>query len=151
MFAFSKKTPQAKKKDARGFLHPTTEGNSVPNTVLIIDDDAFYQNVLKHIVEDLGFTAEICGDGDVAIRYAKAHHHELTAVLLDIYMPAVDGISVLGHFRATYPQLPVVVITGSDDSDDERVIAGIGSAGIIKKPLVLDTIHETLRTLLPQR
>lgn|GEM_PF-5418503 len=85
-------------------------------------------------MEKLGYTSESCVDGSEAIPYLSTHSDSVKAVLLDIYMPEVDGISVLGHFRSNYPELPVIIITGSDDAEDEKVAHSLGATGFIKKP-----------------
>lgn len=118
------------------------------NTVLIVEDAPLYQEFLKNIVGKLGYQPVACGDGLEAMDYLKQQHDHLKAVFLDIYMPQVDGISTLGHIRTNYPEVPVIIITGSEDSDDERSAIGLGAIGYIKKPFPPATIVESIRALL---
>lgn len=118
-------------------------------SILIVDDAPLYQEMLKAIVEKLGFIAEICGDGSQAIPLLTANHGAYAAVLLDIYMPEIDGISTLGHISSNWPQLPVIIISGSDDTADAKSAAGLGAHGYIKKPFQPQQILTTLQTLLP--
>lgn len=70
------------------------------------------------------------------------------AILFDLYMPEVDGLSALGHFRRKYPSIPVIVITGSDDETDEKTASNLGAIGYFKKPFPASSIHNTVRELL---
>ncbi len=120
----------------------------VSNTVVIVDDAPLYRDMLEHIVKGQGFNAVSCYDGSEAIRYMGVHHREVLAVLLDIYMPEVDGISALGHFRSKYPSIPVIIITGSEDAEDEETVTELGAIAYIQKPFHPTTIGNTVATLL---
>ncbi len=118
------------------------------NTVLIVDDSPLYCELLKNIVENLGYEAVTCGDGSEAMRYMAENNKSIMLMFLDIYMPEVDGISALGHFRNRYPELPVVIITGSNDDDDIKAAEGLGAAGYLRKPFPAGTIQETIHDLI---
>ena len=118
------------------------------NTVVIIDDTELYQTTLKSIVQKLGYEVLLCDDGVQAIECLSKNIHSVVAVFLDIYMPQIDGISVLGHFRSNYPSLPVFMITGSEDASDRRSADGLGAAGFIQKPFSLDTLQHIIGDML---
>jgi CheY-like chemotaxis protein len=118
------------------------------NTIVIVDDTQLYQAMLKSSVEKLGFDTLLCNDGVQAIKCLEQHNASVAAVFLDIYMPQIDGISTLGHFRSNYPDLPVFMITSSEDAADKKSADGLGAAGFIKKPFAAETIHETIKALL---
>ncbi len=107
-----------------------------------------YQDILKSIVGSLGFATHVCDDGSQGIQYMGEHEAGVALLLLDIYIPKIDGISVLGHLRIKYPQLPIVVVSGSDDNDDERVVRDLGALDFIRKPFQAETIHATLKRVL---
>lgn len=118
------------------------------NTILIVDDTHSYQTLLAAMVRRFGFEAETCGDGAEALPLLAKQHDKYVAVLLDIYMPMIDGISTLGHIRSNWPNLPVVVISGSDDSTDEASTRQFGVFGFIKKPQETETLQAQLEPLL---
>ena len=120
------------------------------NTVVIVDDTLIYQQMLKSIVEKLGFEVVLCSDGVEAIACLREHSASVVAVFLDIYMPQIDGISVLGHFRSHYPSLPIIMITGSEDASDKASADGLGAVGFLKKPFSVDSISATIAQLLAQ-
>lgn len=118
------------------------------NTVVIVDDTQLYQQMLKNSVEKLGFDTLLCGDGVEAIECLKEYNGSVVAVFLDIHMPQIDGISVLGHFHSNYPGLPVFIITGSEDAADKKSADGLGVAGFIKKPFTPESLYEAVKELL---
>ncbi|MDX2074078.1 MAG: response regulator [Alphaproteobacteria bacterium] len=119
------------------------------NIILIIDDCQIYQSALQMIVEKAGFVSEIYGDGMQGMIRTNGDMDHVAAVLLDIYMPEIDGISLLGHLRSKYPGLPIYIISGSDDVDDKTGVLALGAAGYIPKPMDSAAI-EHLGSLLQQ-
>lgn len=117
-------------------------------TILVVDDTPLYQEVLSKIVEKLGYTPVALGDGGDAIQYLNKNRASVLMVLLDIYMPQIDGISALGHFRSNFPDLPIVMVTGSDDASDEKSSRGLGAVAYIKKPFQPDAVREAIEGLL---
>lgn len=117
------------------------------NTVLIVDDAPVDCEVLKAIVTRLGYKAVVCHDGFEALQYIKTHG-EVLMVLLDIYMPNVDGISALGNLKKHYPKMPVVIVSGSEDDHDAAVTKKLGAAGYLKKPVPLDELSESIKQLI---
>ncbi len=124
------------------------QNSPVRNTIVIVDDTHLYQEILKENIEKAGFSALLCGDGVQAIECLEKNHPVVKAVFLDIHMPQIDGISVLGHFRSNYPELPVYMITGSEEEADKRVAGGLGAAGFIKKPFSAENINDIIKSLL---
>ena len=118
------------------------------DTILIIDDYESSREVLQTIVEMMGYKTALCDDGAEGIRFMVEHHKSILMIFLDIYMPQVDGISTLGHLRNHYPDVPVAVITGTDDTDDETVVRNLGAASFISKPFPGELIRETVRALV---
>ncbi len=125
-----------------------TTATSTAATILIVDDAPLYQATLAAVVKKLGFVAEICGDGSIVIPRLNQDASGVAAILLDIYMPEIDGISTLGHIRHNWPNLAVIVISGSEDSDDKATVLELGAIGYIKKPFAPDAIEARLRSLL---
>ena len=117
------------------------------NTIVIVDDARTCQQILEKIALKLGFKVQLCDDGEDSIEYLHKHIDQIVAVFLDIYMPRIDGISTLGHFRSKYPDLPVYIITSSDDIADERVVKSLGAVAFFKKPFVIEEIRGEMEGL----
>lgn len=120
------------------------------NTILIIDDEPLFQNTMQILVEKEGFATEICSDGMQAMIRTNQNMQDIAAVLLDIYMPEIDGISLLGHFRSKYPELPIYIISGSEEPEDKTGTLALGAKGYIAKPLdakAIELLSQILRGL----
>ena len=109
-------------------------------TILIIDDCPIYQKILQTIAHNAGFTTESCATGMAAMIRTNIHMENVAAILLDIYMPDIDGISLLGHFRSKYPTIPVYIFSGTLDDDDQKSALNMGAAQFIQKPMSPETI-----------
>jgi CheY-like chemotaxis protein len=103
-------------------------------TVVIADGELSSRSILKAQIDKCGFDPVLFDDGFEMIKYMNVHHHEVAALFIDIHVQGVDGISALGQFRSKYPLLPVIMMTASDDPDDELSVRELGAAGFIKKP-----------------
>jgi DNA-binding NtrC family response regulator len=118
------------------------------NKILIVDDCLSSRDALKTIVESVGFVPAIEEDGAGAIRCLGMEHQSIALVLLDIYMPQIDGISALGHIRGHYPELPVIIITGGGDSEDEATVRKLGAVAFIQKPYPIEAIRSAIHQAL---
>ncbi|MEG7531620.1 MAG: EAL domain-containing protein, partial [Hungatella sp.] len=104
-------------------------------TILVVDDSLFNRTVLSNILapEYVVLEAE---DGEVALRVLEKHADEITAVMLDLVMPVMDGYAVLEAIRENedYRNLPIVVMTGNSDNDSEIRALSLGAWDFVSKP-----------------
>ncbi len=100
--------------------------------VLVVDDDPDIRQVLQDRLESYGYPVETAADGRAALELLE----RLTprGVFLDIRMPGMDGLEVLGRIRDRYPAMPVVIITAA--SAGEKVSSAIraGAQAYLLKP-----------------
>lgn len=104
------------------------------NDVLIVDDEPLHCDMLKEVSQQVGCEVTVCHDGKEAIANLKVKHGDYGIMFLDIFMPEVDGVSALGHVRSSYPELPVVIISGTEDESYEQTAIELGAAGYLSKP-----------------
>ena len=86
--------------------------NALPTAmkVLIIDDEPFMRQALSDLSELIGFETCTAADGLEAIAQFQLHKPHL--VLLDLYMPKMNGLAVLARIRQLDPKCPVILIAG---------------------------------------
>lgn len=114
-------------------------------TLLIVEDNAVSRLVAREMVRKLGFTCDEATDGAEALRMLGSHHY--VAVLMDCYMPEMDGMTATAELRAreTGHHTPVIAMTASVSEDDQRRCVAAGMDDYASKPLSLaelDTILE---------
>jgi DNA-binding response OmpR family regulator len=109
--------------------------------ILIIDDEAALRDVLARLLEREGHEVFTAGDGVDGLRLWR--EHGAAAVILDIHMPRSDGIETLVQLRALAPELPVIVISGGDQTralgllSDARLL---GATRTLAKPFSLSEL-----------
>ena len=116
---------------------------------LLVDDHPLMRIALRGVVESLGAnvaTVEAGTPGEA--RDALARHERFDAVLLDLKLGTSDGFGVLRDLRSSRPEVPVLVITGSDDGRDLiRAIDG-GAMAFVHKRSSRDEVLEALLTVM---
>lgn len=113
--------------------------------VLIVDDDFMVASTHRNYVERVpGFT--VVGEtysGEQTLRACEQHRPDL--MLLDIYLPDVHGLDVLGHLRTEgYPRVDVLAITAARDVDTVRAALQQGVVHYLIKPFRFAALRESL-------
>ena len=107
-------------------------------TILIVDDEDSIRISLRGILEDEGYTVVEAESGQAAIDYLNANSIDL--VLLDVWMPGMDGLETLSHIHQSDPDLPVVMISGHGTIETAVTAIKQGAYDFIEKPLSLNKV-----------
>ena len=100
--------------------------------VLLVDDEVEFTTGLGKILRRRGFDVEVAGGAEAALALLKAGRFDVA--LLDVKMPGMDGIQLLGEFRRIAPDLRVILMTGHLSVDDEESGRRIGAFAYLLKP-----------------
>jgi len=114
-------------------------------TIALVDDD---RNILTSVamsLESEGYEVRTFSDGDEALRGLAQKPVDLA--VLDIKMPRMDGMELLGRLRKT-TNMPVIFLTSKDDEVDELLGLRMGADDYIKKPFSQRLLIERIRALL---
>ncbi len=117
-------------------------------TIVLVDDD---RNILMSVsmtLEAEGFNVHTYKDGAEALREITRHPPDLA--ILDIKMPRMDGMELLGELRKR-GDLPVIFLTSKDDELDEAMGLRMGADDYIKKPFSQRLLIERIRAVLRRR
>ena len=120
----------------------------MPADILIVDDEADIRDLISGILEDEGHSARLARDSDEALRAIELRRPNL--VILDIWLQGsrLDGLEVLSIIKRTYPDLPVVIISGHGNIETAVTAIRRGAYDYIEKPFKADRlILVTLRAL----
>jgi two-component system nitrogen regulation response regulator NtrX len=107
-------------------------------TILVVDDEESIIQSLDGILTDEGFDVVSAKDGASALGMIEEDTPEL--VLLDIWMPGMDGIEVLTKIKESSPTLPVVMMSGHGTIETAVTATKLGAYDFIEKPLSLEKI-----------
>ncbi len=114
--------------------------------ILVVDDERGIRDQLEEILRDEGFSVTTTGTGEEALAAVSREIFDL--VLLDVWLPGMDGIEVLRQLRAAGHQLPIVLISGHATAEMAVRAVREGALDFLEKPLALErvlvTVHHSL-------
>jgi two-component system response regulator ChvI len=122
-----------------------TGGIQVPHTIALVDDDRNILTSVSMALEAEGFTVRPYSDGAEALKGMTTHPVDLA--VLDIKMPRMDGMELLGQLRRQ-SHIPVIFLTSKDDEVDELLGLRMGADDYIKKPFSQRLLIERIRALI---
>ncbi len=117
--------------------------------VLIVDDEKNIVSSLQEILNDEGYEIVTAEDGLNALEIVQSEPPDL--VLLDIWIPGMDGIEVLQAIKTYHPEIEVLVMSGHGTIDTAVKATKLGAYDFIEKPLSLDQLVMSVEKALKQR
>jgi len=117
--------------------------------ILIVDDHPLIREALRHVLPGLAADIRLydAPDCEGGLRLAD-EHPDLDLALLDLTLPGCRGMSALQTFRGAHPALPIVVLSGFDDSDTVLAALDEGAMGFIPKSSTNEVLLGALRLVL---
>ena len=108
------------------------------SSVLIVDDEILHLRLLSSILGQR-HTILTANSGTDALKMLESlgkteQINLVTTILLDIYMPEVDGLTLLGQLRFRYPQIPVIICSGDTKRDTILRAISLGAKDYLLKP-----------------
>lgn len=120
--------------------------------VLLVDDDVELLELLRDYLLGEGFAVELRHDGEAGVRAALGGGFD--AVVLDVMMPAIDGIQALRLIRSA-SAVPVLMLTARGDDDDRITGLELGADDYVPKPFspreLVSRVRAILRRVRPER
>ncbi|MGB3400537.1 MAG: sigma-54 dependent transcriptional regulator [Candidatus Deferrimicrobiaceae bacterium] len=117
-------------------------------SVLVIDDETNIRKTLEGVLSDDGYHVIQAGDGAQGLEVLSRSF--MDAVLLDVWMPGMDGIETLKKIREAYPIVPVIMISGHGTIDTAVKAVKMGAFDFIEKPISLTKLLITLSRAIEQ-
>jgi PAS domain S-box-containing protein len=126
-------------------------GPAADARILLVDDEAVIREVLARQLEDAGFEVLVAASGSEAL--ALAETMTVDAVVTDLSMSGVDGLSVIRGLQARSPGLPAVLLTGYAGDETALALSGAmsGTFSLLRKPVSEVQLLDRLNALLAAR
>ena len=118
-----------------------------PKNTLLVDDEAHVRAFMRLLLRELGI--EECweaADGASALHLVK--HHKPDLVLLDINLPGMSGLQVLGQIKQFDPELPVVMATAQSSMSSVSEAVRLGASGYLLKHCPKEETLAALRDII---
>jgi DNA-binding NtrC family response regulator len=115
-------------------------------TILVVDDEDGVRESVREVLTDEGYRVVDTADGTRVLEMIKQEKPEL--VLLDIWMPQVDGIGLLKEIKTEEPEINVVMVSGHGNIHTAVTATKFGAFDFIEKPVSLDGLLLTVQRAL---
>ena len=113
--------------------------------LLIAEDEKNLNRILTQQLKDSGYSVDSCLDGEEALDYIAAADYD--AIVLDIMMPGVDGLTVLRQLRSQGMDTPVLFLTARDSVSDRVEGLDLGADDYLTKPFAFEELLARVRVL----
>lgn len=124
------------------------------DTIIIAEDSPPNRKILAHLLEKLGFHVVACENGQEAWdKFNSGEFPKVVAIISDIMMPSMDGISLLRKVRqeSKVKDLPVVLVTAVSEKDYIVQAKELEVNGYILKPVTFQRVTAKLKELFPAK
>jgi len=118
-------------------------------SILIVDDEPGVRTALGGVLRDEGYTVEAVPSGEACLE--RVVEQTFDVVLLDVWMPGIDGLETLQRLRERKVDAQVVVISGHGNVESAVRAIKLGAYDFVEKPLSLDKAVLVVRNALRQR
>ena len=119
---------------------------SAKYTFLVVDDEELMRYLVVSYLSKLGHSCFTATDGVDALE--KMKKNKIDAVITDIRMDNMDGMTLIDQISRNYPEVPIMVMTAFDKEYSEGTTISIGAREFIKKPFSLDEFAVRLQKII---
>ena len=122
---------------------------SQSTTIIIADDHPLFRGALRQSVASIMPQARVMeASGMDDLNATLSQERDVDLILLDLTMPGVQGFSGLMSLRAQYPELPVVIVSATEEPTVIRRAMDFGASGFIPKSIDIDSIGGAIQAVL---
>jgi len=117
-------------------------------TILIVDDDATIRDTARLVLSREGYDILTASDGQTAMQLMETGDNasKVCTLLCDLEMPNMDGNQLIGRFRKHFPEIPIIVFSGTSDSMFLDAILQEGVCDWLKKPVTREALLGKVHT-----
>ncbi len=119
------------------------------NSILIVDDERGIRETLRAVLEDEGFEVETADSGEACLSSVETKN--FGCILLDIWLPKIDGLETLKRLRGSGNDSSVVMISGHGNIETAVNATKLGAFDFIEKPLSIEKTVLTVRNAIKQK
>lgn len=127
-------------------IQPISAINSLIPNVLVVDDDPTIRSQLVRLYSHSGYTVVPVSSAEDAL--TQLAEGNIDFVITDIKLPGLSGIDLIAHMQESFPDVPVIAITGFKDIDTAVNVLKHGAADFVVKPFDLGAVQESTRVAL---
>ena len=118
-----------------------------PDTICVVDDDTSLLKALGRLLSSAGLCMTGFNNPRLFLEYAK--EHKVALVIIDVWMPELNGLEVQRILHMIAPATPVIIMTAQDDPGTDRTAFAQGAVAFFAKPFSDDLFLEAVNHALP--
>jgi two-component system nitrogen regulation response regulator NtrX len=118
-------------------------------SILVVDDEPGVRSSVTGVLADEGFDVESVGSGEECLDRAAQHAYDV--IVLDVWLPGIDGLATLQRLRERQVDSQVVIISGHGNIESAVRAVKMGAFDFVEKPLSLEKTVHVVRNALRQR
>lgn len=124
--------------------------NAFNYKILVAEDSKFYQGLLREMLSTAGYEVLLASDGLECLRVAKKEIEDLSLIVLDVFMPGLDGFGVLKGLKEepATAHIPVLAVTANYREPDALELRRLGAVGLLNKNLPIEEILFRINRIL---
>ncbi len=134
---------EKKKPDEKHKVIPKGSGG-----ILLIDDDPMINDLLRNMLEALGYHVKDFIDCDEAIEYFTIHYQEFDLIISDYGMPKMSGRKLIEELKKICPEIPAILLTGYGNLIDKEDLQTWSIENLLTKPFKISELSDIVRTTL---
>ena len=123
-------------------------GTATVSNILVIDDDPAVRMTIRLVLEREGHTVKLATDGLAGMKAIKAGGVDL--LIVDIFMPGMDGIETIREVRQHQPDLPAIVISGTSLGGSGVSAPGLGAPDFLAMAVKLGAVRSLQKPFKPR-
>ncbi|MEH1975862.1 MAG: response regulator [Nostoc sp.] len=116
--------------------------------ILVVDDEAAIQEITRTSLEDHNYKILVASDGIEAIALYAQNRDKISAVLMDIMLPSLDGLTAIRTLRKINPQVRIIASSGLMSDNKLSAVAAIGVNTFLSKPYTVNELLLSLQKVL---
>ena len=137
-----------KRKDMQAPHNIHDEGVYGTETILLVDDEDMIWDVIIDMLQELGYSVVLAGNGLEAVEIYRANVDEIDFIILDMVMPELDGHEAFFRLKEIDPDVKVLLSSGYVSEDDARDVLDAGALGFLQKPYRMIDLARIIRQTL---
>ncbi len=114
--------------------------------ILVVDDEISILQSLRGVLQDEGYQVVVAASGEEALDEVRRDMPDI--VLLDVWLPGMDGLEALDELKKLHPHLPVIIISGHGNIETAVKATRLGAFDFVEKPLSLERILVSIQNAL---
>ena len=129
--------------------HKTARAAGSLPRLLVVDDNEDMRHTMKRLLERLGYEVEVAANGARALE--MQHKVAADVLITDIFMPDTDGLETINQFKASFPDVKIIAMSGGGasirEADYLSTASVVGADAVLRKPFSKESLLEVLQGL----